>query len=99
MTQHIPLVQNEAGDLYVEGTRIFLENLLEAYEQGLSPEEIILAFPRLRLSQVYAVLAWALDHPEEVAAYRRRQKERAKEAEKATEIYRPRELLKRLGRV
>lgn len=98
LTQRVPLAQNEAGDLHVEGTRVFLEDILEAYERGLSPEEMVLAFPSLRLADVYAVLAYALAHPEEVEAYRRRQEARAREAEAAVRKYRPEGLLKRLGR-
>lgn len=63
----------------MEGTRVFLEDILEAYERGLSPEEMVLAFPSLRLADVYAVLAYAFAHPEEVAAYRKRQEARARE--------------------
>ncbi len=37
LTERIPLVAEEAGGLRVEGTRVYLEDLLEAYEGGLSP--------------------------------------------------------------
>ncbi|WP_448377449.1 DUF433 domain-containing protein [Fervidobacterium sp.] len=82
----------------VEGTRIYLEDLLDAYEGGLSPEEMVLAYPSLTLADVYAVLAWALRHPEEVAAYRERVKGRAREAEERARAHLPRALLNRLGR-
>ncbi|MFC0596014.1 DUF433 domain-containing protein [Thermus composti] len=95
----IPLAQSETGELYVEGTRVFLEDLLEAYERGLSPEEMVLAYPSLRLEDVYLVLAYALRHPEEVEAYRRRQEARAREAEAQARRFLPRELLSRLGKV
>jgi len=98
LTQRVPLAQNEAGDLYVEGTRVFLEDILEAYDRGLSPEEMVQAFPSLRLAEVYAILAYALAHPAEVEAYRKRQEARAREAEAAVKKYRPEGLLGRLGR-
>lgn len=41
LTLQVPLARNEAGDLQVEGTRVFLEDILEAYERGLSPEEVV----------------------------------------------------------
>ncbi|MGM8838370.1 hypothetical protein [Thermus sp. 93170] len=34
LTLQVPLARNEAGDLQVEGTRVFLEDILEAYERG-----------------------------------------------------------------
>ncbi|WP_227645971.1 DUF433 domain-containing protein, partial [Klebsiella pneumoniae] len=62
------------------------------------PEEMVQAFPSLRLADVYAVLAYALAHPEEVEAYRKRQEARARKAEAAVREYRPEGLLRRLGR-
>lgn len=98
LTERIPLVADEAGSLRVEGTRVYLEDLLDAYEGGLSPEEMVLAYPNLSLADVYAVLAWALRHPEEVAAYRERAKRAAQEAEERARVHFPKALLARLGR-
>ncbi len=98
LTERIPLVADEDEGLRVEGTRIYLGDLLDAYEGGLSPEEMVLAYPSLTLADVYAVLAWALRHPEEVAAYRERVKGRAREAEERARAHLPRALLNRLGR-
>lgn len=97
LTERIPLVADEDEGLRVEGTRIYLEDLLDAYEGGLSPEEMVLPYPSLTLADVYAVLAWALRHPEEVAAYRERVKRRAREAEERARAHLPRALLTRLG--
>ncbi|WP_448377631.1 DUF433 domain-containing protein [Fervidobacterium sp.] len=77
---------------------MYLEDLLDAYEGGLSPEEMVLAYPSLTLADVYAVLAWALRHPEEVAAYRERVRRRARAAEERARAHLPRALLTRLGR-
>ncbi|MCH1927352.1 DUF433 domain-containing protein [Shewanella sp. C31] len=52
LTERIPLVADEAGGLRVEGTRVYLEDLLDAYEGGLSPEEMVLAYPSLSLADV-----------------------------------------------
>ena len=35
LTERIPLVADEAGGLRVEGTRVYLEDLLDAYEGGI----------------------------------------------------------------
>ncbi|BDG27728.1 hypothetical protein TthSNM66_23640 (plasmid) [Thermus thermophilus] len=37
LTERIPLVADEAGGLRVEGTRVYLEDLLDAYEGGSPP--------------------------------------------------------------
>jgi uncharacterized protein (DUF433 family) len=98
LTERIPLVADEAGGLRVEGTRVYLEDLLDAYEGGLSPEEMVLAYPSLNLADVYAILAWALRHSEEVAAYRERVEREAREAEERARAHLPKALLARLGR-
>jgi uncharacterized protein (DUF433 family) len=98
LTERIPLVADVNEGLRVEGTRIYLEDLLDAYEGGLSPEEMVLAYPSLTLADVYAVLAWALRYPEEVAAYRGRVKREAREAEERAKAHLPKALLTRLGK-
>ncbi len=95
-TERVPLTQNEAGDLYVEGSRVFLEDLIDLYRQGYSPEEMALAYPSLKLADLYAVLAYVLRHPAEVEAYLERQGVRAREAEKKTRSHRSTDLRKRL---
>lgn len=96
LTERVPLAQNEAGDLYVEGSRVFLEDLVDLYRQGYSPEEMALAYPSLALADLYAVLAYVLRHPAEVKAYLERQGVRAREAEEQTRSYHSTDLRKRL---
>jgi uncharacterized protein (DUF433 family) len=96
LTERVPLASNEAGDLYLEGSRVFLEDLVELYREGRSPEELAAAYPGLALADVYAVLAWTLRHPEEVEAYLERQRARSREAEEKTRPYRSPSLRQRL---
>ncbi|MEN3002678.1 MAG: DUF433 domain-containing protein, partial [Armatimonadota bacterium] len=44
----------------VRDTRVALESVLIAFQQGSSPEEIVMQYPALRLEDVYAVLAYYL---------------------------------------
>jgi uncharacterized protein (DUF433 family) len=48
------------GEIFVRGTRIDLATVVEAYLEGLSPEEIILNYPTLSLEQVYATVTYYL---------------------------------------
>ncbi len=76
----VPLVEDEAGGLRLTGTRVTLDSILAAFEQGATPEEIALRFPTTRLADVYAVIAWTLDHESEVACYvRERETNRGQE--------------------
>lgn len=53
----------------IKGTRIALDSVIYQFQQGRSPEAIQDAFPALSLSQVYAAIAYYLDHQEELDAY------------------------------
>ena len=60
----------------VAGTRVTLDTVVEAFEEGFSPEEIQQQYPSLGLGDVYGAIAYYLNHRAEVAAYleeRRRQ--------------------------
>jgi hypothetical protein len=48
------------------GTRVPLETVVRALQQGATPEEIVQDFPTLLLADVYAVLAYYLSHREAV---------------------------------
>jgi uncharacterized protein (DUF433 family) len=50
-------------------SRVTLETLLHSWQQGSSPEEIVEAFPVLRLDDVYAVIAYVLRHEEDMKTY------------------------------
>lgn len=75
----VPLTQIEDGTLRVTGTRIPLERIIECYQEGYTPEHIVEAFDTLRLADVYAVIAFYLDHKEEVEEYIRVQDRKADE--------------------
>ena len=73
----VPLRDDGHGGLRVGQTRVSLESVWHTYEQGASPADIVRAFDTLQLADVYAVLAWALRHAEDVDAYLRRRDEEA----------------------
>src|SRR5262249_30130599 len=73
----VPLRDDGHGGLRVGQTRVSLESVWHMYQQGASPSDIVRAFDTLPLADVYAVLAWALRHPEEVGDYLKRRDEEA----------------------
>jgi uncharacterized protein (DUF433 family) len=73
----VPLRDDGQGGLRVGRTRVSLESVWHMYRQGASPIEIVQAFDTLDLADVYAVLAWALRHPQEVDAFVKRREEEA----------------------
>ena len=54
---------------WIEETRISLESVVCAFQQGLSPESIVQSFPLLTLEQVYGAIAFYLANRTEIDAY------------------------------
>ena len=81
----VPLRDDGHGGLRVGQTRVRLESVWHLYQQGASPAEIVRAFDTLQLADLYAVLAWALRHPEDVDAYLKRREEEAAEMRRQLE--------------
>jgi uncharacterized protein (DUF433 family) len=63
----------------IAGTRVGIETVVDEYQQGATPEEIVLRFPTLTLEQVYATITYYLANKQKVKEYialvRRRQEE------------------------
>jgi uncharacterized protein (DUF433 family) len=67
-------------DIRIKGTRVGIETVLHDYQEGASPEEIVLRYPTLSLEQVYATITYYLAHREQVAAYMARVRQQQEEA-------------------
>lgn len=64
-------------EILVKGTRIGLEQIIDAYEAGATPEEIALNYRALTLEQVYVAITYYLLHKQEITHYLRRLSEAA----------------------
>jgi uncharacterized protein (DUF433 family) len=73
----IPLEKDDDGMIRVGGTRVTLQTIIYAFRRGDSPEQMVDSFPVLRLADVYAVLAYYLNHRDDMDAYMREQELRA----------------------
>jgi uncharacterized protein (DUF433 family)/predicted HTH domain antitoxin len=63
------LEADEAGVLRVGGTRVTLDTVVAAFQRGATAEEIVYQYPSLELADVYAVLAYYLQHRSQVETY------------------------------
>ena len=54
---------------WIEETRVSLDSIVYAFQQGLSPESIVQSFPLLTLEQVYGAIAFYLANRTEIDAY------------------------------
>ena len=68
-TQAIPLTTTENGVIRVVGTRIGLDIIVDEYNSGVSPEEIVYNYPSLSLANVYAVITYYLENKGDVDNY------------------------------
>lgn len=57
------------GLIHLSGHRIGLEDLVHDYNEGYSPESLTCEYPALSLSLIHRVIAFYLDHREEVDRY------------------------------
>jgi uncharacterized protein (DUF433 family) len=72
-----PLREDAAGALRVGGSRVLLELVIRAFQDGATPETIVQRYPTLALSDVYAVIAYYLRHPSEIDGYLARREHEA----------------------
>jgi uncharacterized protein (DUF433 family) len=85
----VPLIRLDNGVYRVTDTRIPLERIVESYKDGMKPEDIVDSFDTLRLSDVYTLIGYYLDHREEVERYLREQEEQAEEVRRKIEANQP----------
>jgi len=65
----VPLKTDENGVMRVGKTRVPLDTVVYAFNQGSSPEEIVMGYPSLDLGDVYAVVNYYLHNRSEVDSY------------------------------
>jgi uncharacterized protein (DUF433 family) len=67
--------EDEHGVWRVAGTRVMLDSVVAAFEQGHSPETIAQQYPSLSLESVYGAITYYLANRDEVETYLRHQEE------------------------
>lgn len=73
-----PLRVDEGGAVRVGNSRISLDVVVEQYENGMTPEEMVRAYDSLSLAEVYAVIAYYCRYRNEVRAYLTQREEEAR---------------------
>jgi uncharacterized protein (DUF433 family) len=96
-----PLRSDDGGAVRVGKSRVSLDLIVEQYENGMTPEDMVRAYDTLVLADVYATIAYYLRHRDEVRAYLKRRVDEAEAIRAKIEAERPgvtrKELLARSG--
>ncbi len=80
-----PLRRDASGALRVGRSRVLLELVIRAFEDGATPEAIAQRYSTVTLADVYAVIAYYLRHREDIEAYLAGREQRAQEVRQRIE--------------
>lgn len=89
-SEPLPLRVEEGGAVRVGESRVGLEVIVEQYDNGMAPEDLVRAYDSLQLADVHAVIAYYLRHRDEVQAYLKRREDEAQALRAKIESERPR---------
>ncbi|BCL37812.1 DUF433 domain-containing protein [Nostoc sp. MS1] len=64
-----PLREDETGAIRVGNSRVLLETVIRAFQDGASPESIVHRYSTLSLSDVYNAIGYYLRHQDAVETY------------------------------
>jgi uncharacterized protein (DUF433 family) len=67
--ESLPLREDETGAIRIGGSRVLIELVIRAFQDGASPESIVKRYSTLSLSDVYIMIGYYLRHQQEVEAY------------------------------
>ncbi|MBD2544718.1 DUF433 domain-containing protein [Planktothricoides raciborskii] len=82
-----PLQEDETGAIRVGNSRVLLELVIRAFQDGASPESIVQRYSTLSLSDVYVTIGYYLRHRDSLDAYlNRREKVAEAVKEKLSDI-------------
>lgn len=65
----VPLRTGADGVVRVGGTRVTLDTVVEAFQDGATAEDVVQQYPSLVLADVHQVLGYYLKHADELKAY------------------------------
>ena len=85
----VPLETDADGVVRVGGTRVSLDSVIFAFNEGSTPEEIVQQYTTLSLADVYAVIGYYLHHQQEVDAYLLAREEQAQMLQHEIEARQP----------
>jgi uncharacterized protein (DUF433 family) len=84
-TEIVPLEMNKDGVMLVSKTRVTLDTIVSAFNDGAAAEEIAYQYPSVPLADIYSVISYYLHNKKQVNAYLKRREKFAQEVRKQNE--------------
>lgn len=84
-TTPVPLRADAAGVLRVGNTRVSLDSVVIAFNEGATPEEIVQQYDAVSLADLYAVISYYLQHQSKIDAYLTKRQEQRDQMRRETE--------------
>jgi len=81
-----PLREDASGALRIGDSRVLLELVIRAFQDGATPETIVQRYSTLALADIYAVIGYYLRHRSEIEGYLARREEKAEDVRRRVEI-------------
>lgn len=86
VAEPVPLETNADGVAQIGKTRVTLDTLVAVFKQGATAEEIVYRYLSLKLADVYATIAFYLNHQQEVEAYLQQRQQQAQEVRRINQV-------------
>ncbi|MBD2691576.1 DUF433 domain-containing protein [Anabaena catenula] len=80
-----PLEFTTDGVIRIGKTRVTLDTVIAVFKQGTTAEEIAYRYPSLKLADIYATIAFYLNHQQEVEVYLQQRHQQAQETRRMNE--------------
>ena len=84
-TEQIPVVTGSDGIIRVGATRVTLDAIVAAFQEGATAEEIAQQYPSVSLADVYQVIGYYLRHSSELESYLTRRRGQSEETRRSNE--------------
>ncbi len=84
-----PLREDESGAIRVGNSRVLLEIVIRAFQNGASPESIVSQYSTLSLSHTYGAIAYYLKNKDSVEAYLNQREQLAESVRQRIEAIQP----------
>jgi uncharacterized protein (DUF433 family) len=84
-TEGPPLRRDASGAFRIGHSRVLLELVIRAFQDGATPEAIAQRYPTPTLADIYAVIAYYLRHREDIEAYLAEREQQAQEVRQRIE--------------